>query len=163
MAIGIDFGTTNSAVVYNRNQLLDESDERPLPSLVAIDPLTGNILVGHEARRKRNDLARGSWHVVNSVKLALSHDRALAEVQGRKLNSTDIAAILFEELRKRAESLFGAGKATEAVVSIPVGLRAGARRRLRAAAQRAGITILEFISEPTAAFLVCREQLPDTE
>lgn len=35
MAVGIDFGTTNSAVVYNRNQLLDESDERPLPSLVA--------------------------------------------------------------------------------------------------------------------------------
>lgn len=163
MAIGIDFGTTNSAVVYHRNQLLDENDERPLPSLVAIDPLTGDTLVGHEARKKRHDLARGSWHVVSSVKLALSHDRAIAERQGRKLNSTDISAILFGALRDRAERLFGTGKAKEAVVSIPVGLRAGARRRVRAAAERAGIKILEFVSEPTAAFLACRDQLPDSE
>ncbi|HEY2584857.1 MAG TPA: Hsp70 family protein [Tepidisphaeraceae bacterium] len=163
MAVGIDFGTTNCAVVYNRNQLLDESDERPLPSLVAIDPLTGNTLVGHEARKKRHDLARGSWHVVSSVKLALSHDRAIAERQGSKLNSTDISAILFTSLHDRAERLFGAGKAAEAVVSIPVGLRAGARRRLRAAAERAAVKVLEFVSEPTAAFLACRDQLPDSE
>ncbi|MGB7157398.1 MAG: Hsp70 family protein [Tepidisphaeraceae bacterium] len=163
MAIGIDFGTTNSAVVYNRNQLLDESDERPMPSLVAIDPLTGSTLVGHDARKKRHDLARGSWHVVSSVKLALSHDRAIAERQGSKLNSTDISAILFDELRQRSDRLFGAGRAKEAVVSIPIGLRAGARRRVRTAAERAGIKILEFVSEPTAAFLACRDQLPDTE
>jgi molecular chaperone DnaK len=163
MAIGIDFGTTNSAVVYNRNQLLDENDERPMPSLVAIDPLTGKHIVGRAAWEKRHDLESGAWRVVSSVKLALMHDRAIAECQGRKLNSTDIAAILFDEMKQRAERLFGHGKAAEAVVSIPVGLRAGARRRVRAAAERAGVNILEFISEPTAAFLACRDQLPQCE
>lgn len=163
MAIGIDFGTTNSAVVYNRNQLLDESDERPMPSLIAIDPLTGNTMVGRAAWKKRHGLEHGSWQIVSSVKLALSHDRAIAERQGTKLNSTDVSTILFQELRQRAERLFGSGRANNAVVSIPIGLRAGARRRVRAAAKRAGIEITEFISEPTAAFLACKDQLPDSE
>src|SRR5437764_545503 len=114
MAIGIDFGTTNSAVVYNRNQLLDESDERPMPSLIAIDPLTGNTMVGRAAWKKRHGLEQGSWQIVSSVKLALSHDRAIAERQGQKLNSTDVSTILFEELRQRAERLFGIGRANDA-------------------------------------------------
>jgi molecular chaperone DnaK len=163
MAVGIDFGTTNSAVVYNRNQLLDESDELPFPSVVAIDPLTGHTKVGHEARKMRNDLANASWNVVSSVKLALSHDRALAQSRGRKLNSTEISAMLLSELKKRAEGLFGSGKADEAVISIPVDLRADARRRVRKAAEMAGIRILEFVSEPTAAFISCREDLPQSE
>jgi len=164
MAIGIDFGTTNSAVVYQRHQLLDEVGGRPIPSLVAIDPLTGNHKVGQDAWEMRHELEQGLWHVIGSVKLALGHDRALAECQGQKFNSTDIATILFGELRQRAERLFGHGKATEAIVSIPVGLRADARRRVRTAATRAGIDILEFVSEPTAAFLACRDNgLPQCE
>jgi molecular chaperone DnaK len=163
MAIGIDFGTTNSAVVYNRNQLLDENDERPMPSLIAIDPMTGETKVGRAAWKKRHGLEQSSWRVVSSVKLALSHDRAIAERRGAKLNSTDVSALLFQELRERAERLFGSGRADEAVVSIPIGLRARARQRVRAAAKRAGIEILEFVSEPTAAFLSCKDQLPDSE
>jgi len=96
-------------VVYNRDQLLDENDERRCRRWWQLTHLPGDDR-RHSGPRKRNDLERGSWHVVTSVKLALSHDRSLAEMEGRKLNSTDIASILFKELRGRANGFSVPGK-----------------------------------------------------
>jgi molecular chaperone DnaK len=163
MVVGIDFGTSNSGLVRNVNQLLDDADGRPMPSLVAVHPVTGDVKLGQEVHDAQNKLVSEGWQVVRSIKLALGHDKRVASSRGQHLDSTHITALLLGELKRRAEQTFHADACDKAVISIPVGLRAAARHRLRNAAKRVGIEVMEFIAEPTAAFLACAPDLPDCE
>jgi molecular chaperone DnaK len=163
MGFGIDFGTTNSAVVYDQTTLLDTGGNRPFPSVVAIDNVTGDVLCGHQAKERRGELSDGDWTVITSVKRHL--DRGTVFRAGaRTFAPRQIAAELFKALathvranvhRSRGESL-GA-----AVVSIPVGFAPARRRMLREAAHDVGVSVADFVSEPTAAYFGCKELLGD--
>ena len=48
---------------------------------------------------------------------------------------------------------------TEAVMAIPVDFKPEQRRNLREAAEKAGIRVKSFVSEPTAAYVNCRKDL----
>lgn len=159
MSYGIDFGTTNSAIVY-KGQTLGVGDDRPFPSVVAFHRVTGEIICGPEARRARESLEQQDYLVIPSVKRLLGSGESWS-IGGKVLTPTDVAAELFKALRRHAQSdsrSLGT-HLDSAVVSIPVGFQSHRRRELRAAARSAGIEISAFVSEPTAAWFQCRSQI----
>ena len=159
MSYGIDFGTTNSAIVY-RGQSLDIGQDLPFPSVVAFHRVTGDAICGPKARRTRESLEQQDYLVIPSVKRLLGSGETWS-IGGKVLTPTDVAAELFKALRRHAEADNRSQRAPldSAVISIPVGFRPAQRRELRAAARQAGIKISEFVAEPTAAWFQCRHEL----
>jgi len=159
MAFGIDFGTTNSAVVYTTDSgvpvRITSGSNRPYPSLIAIHPDTGEVLGGEEVRKDRQTLEEYGYVIVSSVKRLLDTPRTW-QIRGETWDSVKVASTLFEKLRELVisrDEIFATGPMNEAVISIPVGFTAQKRTLLRKAARDAGIAVTGFISEPTAAFL----------
>lgn len=156
---GIDFGTTNSAVVLfderrtiNRFTHVGDRDENPFASVVAVDNLTQEVSAGRVVKDQIIRLREGGMHlVVESVKTELDSDR-LWTTPSRIWRARDIATELFKALSSRAQEVTGES-IRKAVVAIPIGMNARRRATLRAAARSAGVEVLSFISEPTAAYI----------
>ena len=161
---GIDFGTTNSAVVLydrrkggNRFTHIGGVDENPFPSVVAVDNLTQEVLTGLD-KYSVITLREGGMHlVVESVKSVLDSGQVWT-TPNRTWRAEDIASELFKSLSRRAEKVT-TNAVREAVVAIPIGMNARRRASLRRAADFAGIKVLTFISEPTAAYIAHAEEL----
>src|SRR5262245_25427025 len=154
-AFGIDFGTTNSAIVelVNRRFVnIGDYDGNPVPSVVAIDNLTGHVSCGREVKDRIIEMREsGQFLVFESVKTVLSEDRR--EQLGTKTITPEyLATELFRSLSIRAERIAGES-IREAVVAIPVGMSSAKRASLRKAARAAGIEVQSFVSEPTAALV----------
>lgn len=153
---GIDFGTTNSAVhaITAIGENIDdefdigEDDRRPLPSYVAIHKVTGKVVTGMSAKGSIVD--EDEYEVFSSIKTIIGIDREW-NIAGKLWNPVDIAAELFKALKKKAENRTHNTMA-EAVVAVPVGFSAKKKNNVRKAAEKAGINILMFVSEPTAAY-----------
>ena len=156
---GIDFGTTNSAVVqYDTRKALDPfrhvggDDNEPIPSVVAVDNLTQEVKVGRGVKDNLIRLREGDKHlVIESVKSLLDADE-IWSTPARVWRPEDIAAELFTALSEKARADVGE-PIREAVVAIPVGMSPAKRATLRRAARAASVEIISFISEPTAAFI----------
>ena len=160
---GIDFGTTSSAVAgytvmdHNPREILYGDEEgRPIPSVIAIDKKTGVVYTGRDAWDRKMELSESCLYV-SSVKTILDKDTSI-NVAGKNWTPVDIAAELFKALRANVNKRTGV-EMTKATVAIPIGFSPQKRQKLRAAAKMAGITIEEFISEPTAAFFANYEEL----
>ena len=153
---GIDFGTTNSAAVKisaqgERHKYGDETG-RPMPSIVAIDKATGEIIGGREVWENREKYAESPHHhLVQSVKLKLGTNETWQTEDGVK-TPEHIAAWIFCALSDRAMKL-GLEPITNAAITIPVDFPAGARTVLRRAAELAGIKVNGFVTESTAALM----------
>lgn len=160
---GIDFGTTNSAVVIYDDQRrrftrIGEKGPIPFPSVIAVDNLTQEVSAGLEVKDQIIAMREGGMHlVIESVKTLLDTDQ-LWTTPGRTWRAGDIASELFRALARRAEE-DEHQPLREAVVAIPVGMNAEKRATLRNAAHAAGLEVLSFISEPTAAFIAHSGQL----
>ena len=153
---GIDFGTTNSAVVVydDQRKLFTKIGERgpiPFPSVVAVDNFTQEVLAGQKVKDRLIHFREGGLHlVIESVKTILDSDQ-LWVTPAKIWRAEEIASELFKALANRCEE--EGYHLNEAVVAIPIGMSAAKRARLRRAAQSAGIQVLSLISEPTAAFI----------
>ena len=155
-SFGIDFGTTNSATVgfailgneTERTQYGDD-EGRPNPSVVAIDRKTGEVITGREAWNNKVELSESCVYV-SSIKsiLATGWKKTVA---GKTWTSVDIAAEVFKGLKRKVKEN-GRQNMEEAVIAIPVGFSSAKREEVRKAAEKAGIYVSGFISEPTAAF-----------
>lgn len=153
---GIDFGTTNSAVhaITAIGDSIDdefdigESDRRPLPSFVAIHKQTGEIVTGLDAKSSITD--EDEYMVFSSIKTIIGEDREW-EIAGKTWTPTDVAAELFKALKQKAENSTRE-KMKEAVVAVPVGFSSKKKNNVRKAANKAGIKVLMFVSEPTSAY-----------
>lgn len=161
-AFGIDFGTTNSAVVeYVNGRFVNvgDYDSNPFPSVVMIDRLTQKVSCGREVKERIIELReQHNCIVVESVKTFLASDD-FRQVSGTKtMTAENVAAELFKVLSAKAEKLAGE-PISEAVVAIPVGMTSEKRAALRRAARAAGIEVRSFVSEPTAAFVAHAENL----
>lgn len=162
---GIDFGTTCSGVSVfetNDNGELTQStafhcgNERGEPdsSFVAINRETNEIKCGYSAWKVRNKLAVD--HIlIPSVKMELRTDKDI--IPNTSLTIGDVATELFRHIKTLAKEQNC--DLDEAVVAIPVGYPAEARCAVRMAAEDAGITIKQFVSEPTAAYMANRKVL----
>lgn len=153
---GIDFGTTNSAVhaIAAIGDTIDdefdigENDRRPLPSFVAIHKVTGEVVTGLDAKGSIAD--ENKYQVFSSIKTIIGEEKEW-QIAGNIWTPVDIAAELFKELKKKAENSTQ-GKMTEAVVAVPVGFSSKKKNNVRKAAEKAGIKVLMFVSEPTSAY-----------
>ena len=69
-----------------------------------------------------------------------------------------LTALFLAYIKERVEKMAGCAM-NEAVMAIPVDFSSEQRADLREAAHRAGICIKSFVSEPTAAYVKCRDEL----
>ena len=160
---GIDFGTTNSAtvgyvVLDEKPEMVKYGDEegRPIPSVVAIDRTTGNVFTGRDAWDKKMELSE-SCEYIPSVKTILDTEQ-VKTIAGREWTAVDVASEVFKQLKANVKNRTGIDM-EEATVAIPVGFSASKRAKLREAAEKAGIRVRSFISEPTAAFFANYNEL----
>lgn len=165
--VGVDFGTTNSLVARidslgRVRSLTNVEDDRPHPSTVWYR--AGDVIVGREARKhleSGSETISGSF--VRSPKRLLFQE-APVDVDGTRRDPVDIVAEVLGFLKQDAGSS-ARGDAgvnlNRAVVTIPVDLDGDGRRRLRDAARKAGIGIVQFVHEPLAALYAWFRSRPD--
>lgn len=160
--IGLDFGTTNSAVGVIRSDRADKVDfssldsDEPHPSVVWYSG--GSAVVGREAKRRLTDSA-GSDDAIRSPKRLLGQEQDVV-VAGRPRAAEEVVGEVLRFLREgaaRHDQTFD-----RAVVTIPVALDGDGRRQLRAAAGRAGFRIEQFVHEPHAALFGYLREHPET-
>jgi len=154
---GIDFGTTNSAACsftgLNQESIVPicygDDEQRPFPSVIAINKKTGEIITGREAKVRRNELL-DEYEYFSSIKSVID-GKETWEIAGKTWTPEDIASEIFKALKTRVER-GTTSTIDEAVVAVPNGFTAEKKKHLRNAAAKAGIKVKMFISEPTAAF-----------
>ncbi|MBW2668122.1 MAG: molecular chaperone DnaK, partial [Deltaproteobacteria bacterium] len=171
--IGIDLGTTNSAVaVMEGGQptiVTNEEGGRTTPSVVAFTE-EGERLVGSIARRQSVTNPKGT---IYSVKRFMG--RRLDEVpeetslvpfdvvEGKEgsaeikvgdatYSPPEISAMILQKLKAAAESQLG-GEVTAAVITVPAYFNDAQRQATKDAGQIAGLDVKRIINEPTAAAL----------
>lgn len=165
-SFGIDFGTTNSSVVhYGIVGMTDTftsfgEEDMPVPSVVAIDRLTGEVHAGREAWSRRAEL-ESSCECVSSIKTLLGDERWSKQIAGVEWHVVDIAGEVFAKLKDVAAEQ--REQFRRATLAIPIGLGPSSRRMLRMAASYADIEVEEFVSESTAAFFAYYDELKSAQ
>jgi molecular chaperone DnaK len=173
--IGIDLGTTNSAVAVMEagNPKIIENSEgaRTTPSIVAISK-TGERLVGLLARRQAVTNPRNT---VFGIKRFIGHNfdedavqkdmktvpfeisksetnGVLVKMNDKNYRPEEISAMILGKLKADAEAKLGE-KITEAIITVPAYFNDAQRKATKDAGQIAGLDVKRIINEPTAAAL----------
>jgi len=174
--IGIDLGTTNSAVAYMEGGeptiIPNAEGGRITPSVVAFTK-TGERLVGQVAKRQA---ITNPDNTVYSIKRFMGRRFADPEVQrtlknvpykvtqasnggievqladGKKLTAPEVSAMILAKLKADAETFLGE-TVTQAVITVPAYFDDSQRQATKDAGQIAGLEVLRIVNEPTAASL----------
>jgi molecular chaperone DnaK len=174
--LGIDLGTTNSVVAIMEGgepTVLENAEgSRLTPSVVAVNPKTGERLVGQVARRQA---ITNPENTIFSVKRFMGRKFDDVEVQkalklvpykvskasngdvrvilsGKEYSPPEISAMILQKLKSDAESKLGE-KITQAVITVPAYFNDSQRQATKDAGKIAGLEVLRIINEPTAASL----------
>ncbi len=174
-AIGIDLGTTNSAMAVMEGGepvvITTAEGGRTLPSMVAIAK-TGERMVGQVAKRQA---VTNPDNTVFSIKRIMGRRFDDPEVQrdvkvlpykmdaadngdarvwmgDRSYSPPEISAMILQKLKTDAEAYLG-DTVSEAVVTVPAYFNDSQRQATKAAGEIAGLNVLRIINEPTAAAL----------
>lgn len=157
---GIDFGTTNSAVVGRLRRTATRfggDDDQPFPSLVAVNRTTGAVqAVGRDAWNNRLQLAE-SCRMFSSAKMHLGEGK-IERIGPETWTPERVVAEVLKGLKERVSARGHGATLEQPVIAIPVGFSPAKRKALREAASEAGIQIRGFVSEPTAAIFRSREE-----
>lgn len=153
MILGIDLGTTHSAVGVVDSGfpilLADEEGNRIMPSVVWFGG-DGQVEVGRKALRRR---AADPMRVVSSVKRWMGADRVADAVLANVGKTPEqVSAEILKELRRIAEWRIGA-EISKAVITVPAYFNDGQRAATKRAGELAGLEVVRIINEPTAAAL----------
>ena len=174
--IGIDLGTTNSAMAYMEGGeptiIANAEGGRITPSVVAFTK-TGERLVGQVAKRQA---ITNPENTIYSVKRFMGRRWTDPEVQrskalvsykiaegknggvdivlsdGKHLTPPEISAMILGKLKTDAEAFLG-DKVTQAVITVPAYFDDNQRQATKDAGQIAGLEVLRIVNEPTAAAL----------
>ncbi len=174
--IGIDLGTTNSAVAVmegDKVRVIENSEgARTTPSIVAYMD-NGEILVGATAKRQaitnpkntlfavkrligrryedaevQKDIGRVPFKIVRA-----ENGDAWVQVLGdKKLAAQQVSAEVLRKMKKTAEDYLGE-PVTEAVITVPAYFNDSQRQATKDAGRIAGLEVKRIINEPTAAAL----------
>jgi molecular chaperone HscC len=149
MIIGIDLGTSNSAVAVWRDGqpvLIPNSLGQSLtPSAVSVDK-DGTVLVGLPARER---LITHSDATAVAFKRYMGTDRVI-RLGGRNYHPHDLSALVLRNLKADAEAFLGE-PVTEAVITVPAYFNDKQRKATRKAGELAGLRVERLLNEPTAA------------
>jgi len=151
MLIGIDLGTTNSAVAIWRDgaaELVPNALGDPLtPSAVSISR-DGQAWIGAPALDR---LATAPQDTATSFKRMMGTART-TRLGGKEYRAEDLSALVLGALVGDVEALTGT-RPTEAVITVPAYFNDRQRKATRRAGELAGLTVRRLINEPTAAAL----------
>jgi molecular chaperone DnaK len=174
--IGIDLGTTNSvcAIMEGGEPTIISSSEggRLFPSVVAVNPKTGERMVGQVARRqaitnpdntiysikrmmgrKYNDPEVVKARQVLAYKiLEQPNGDAWVEMGGKAYSPPEISAMILQKIKQDAEAYLGE-PVVEAVITVPAYFNDSQRQATKDAGKIAGLKVLRIINEPTASSL----------
>ncbi|BBF24200.1 molecular chaperone DnaK [Sutterella megalosphaeroides] len=173
--IGIDLGTTNSAVAVmegdNVKVIENSEGARTTPSIIAYMD-NGEILVGAPAKRQAVTNPKNTLFAVKrligrrfddaevqkdldlmpfTITRADNGD-AWVEVSGKKLAPQQVSAEVLRKMKKTAEDYLGE-PVTEAVITVPAYFNDSQRQATKDAGRIAGLEVKRIINEPTAAAL----------
>jgi molecular chaperone DnaK len=150
-AVGIDLGTTNSAVSVleggEPTVIANAEGFRTTPSVVAFTK-DGEVLVGETAKRQA---VTNVDRTIASVKRHMGTDWTFA-VDDKKYTPQEISARILSKLKRDAETYLGEA-VTDAVITVPAYFNDAERQATKDAGEIAGLNVLRIINEPTAAAL----------
>ena len=148
--IGIDLGTTNSAVaVLEGNEakiIANPEGNRTTPSVVAFK--NGEIQVGEVAKRQ----AVTNPHTIASIKRHMGETGYKVEIEGKSYTPQEISAMILQYLKGYAEEYLGE-KVDKAVITVPAYFNDAQRQATKDAGRIAGLEVERIVNEPTAAAL----------
>ena len=151
-AIGIDLGTTFSAVahidVYGKPQIVPNAEsERLTPSVILFE--NGNAVVGTFA--KSNSVAEPE-RIVDFVKREMGKPKTgfSREFGGKTYAAEELSALILKKLKNDAEKYLKE-TVTDAVITVPAYFSDAERTATITAGRLAGLNVLQIINEPTAA------------
>lgn len=157
--IGIDLGTTNSAVAVLEGGeptiIPNKEGNRTTPSVVSFKD--GEIQVGEVAKRQ----AITNSNTVMSVKRYMGEDRKI-EAEGKEYTPQEISAYILQHLKSYAEDYLGE-KVTNAVITVPAYFNDSQRQATKDAGKIAGLEVDRIVNEPTAASLAYGLEKQDSE
>ena len=149
--LGIDLGTTNSAVSVLKNGkpevLKNAQGESILPSVAGVDR-EGKLLVGHPAR---NQAMLAPERTVKSIKRRMGEDVRIP-LGEQSYSPQEISAILLRTLKQQAQQTLGQ-PVSKAVITVPAFFSENQRDATRQAGELAGLEVVRIVNEPTAAAL----------
>ncbi len=147
--IGIDLGTTNSAVAVMEGGeptiIVNAEGNRTTPSVVGFSK-DGERLVGQVAKRQA---IVNPDRTISSVKREMGTNYSKT-IDGKKYTAPEISAMILSKLKTDAEAYLGQ-KITKAVITVPAYFSDAQRQATKDAGQIAGLEVLRIINEPTAA------------
>ncbi len=174
-AIGIDLGTTNSAVAVMQGGeptiIANQEGTRTTPSVVAFTD-KGERLIGQIAKRQaitnpENTIfsikrLMGRKYDSKEAKEAIkklpykianaSNGDAHVEAHGKTYSPPEVSAMILQKLKQAAEDYLGED-VTDAVITVPAYFDDSQRQATKDAGKIAGLNVLRIINEPTAASL----------
>lgn len=172
--IGIDLGTTNSAIAVMQGGspvIIPTSEGRnTFPSIVAFK--NNDVIVGDPAKRQVvlnakktvNSVKRFMGRKLNdtAVKQAIKHvsyevvegkdGMAVVDIDGKKYTPQEISAKILSKAKADAESFLGE-KVDRAVITVPAYFNDAQRQATKQAGEIAGLKVERIVNEPTAAAL----------
>ena len=175
-AIGIDLGTTNSAMAYmsaGEPEIIENSEgQRITPSVVALNTKTGERLIGMMARRQAvtnpehtvysakrfigrrfdDELVRSDQDRVPFTLSGLENGDVGIQFDGNVRPPAELSSMLLARLKSDAEERLGE-PVTQAVITVPAYFNDAQREATRVAGTIAGLEVLRIVNEPTAAAL----------
>ncbi len=171
--IGIDLGTTNSAVAVMEGQTAkvvpNKEGQNTTPSIFAIGK-DGKRLVGVTAKRQaitnpENTIysaKRFIGHTYEEIKnetgnypykiVRADNGDVAFDVDGKKMSPQEVSAAILTYLKQTAEEYLGQ-TVTEAVITVPAYFNDAQRQATKDAGRIAGLNVKRIINEPTAAAL----------
>ena len=172
--IGIDLGTTNSAVAYmvagKPEVIANAEGNRTTPSVVAINK-NGERLVGQVAQRQRVTNAKNTIygvkrligrkftddevqkdHDIMPYEIVKKGDGVAVKMGDKDYSPEEVSAMILSKIKADAEAFLGE-KVTEAVITVPAYFNDSQRQATKDAGKIAGLEVKRIINEPTAAAL----------
>jgi len=175
-SIGIDLGTTNSVMATMEagepTVIPTAEGARLLPSVVAVNPKTGERIVGQAARRQAvvnpentifsikrfmgrkfddEQVQRAIKNVPYKVAKAPNGDVRVI-MGGKEFSPPEVSAMILAKMKTDAEAYLG-DEVTSAVITVPAYFNDSQRNATKDAGKIAGLDVKRIINEPTAAAL----------
>ena len=172
--IGIDLGTTNSAMAVmdaGEPEVIENSEGgRTTPSTVALNTKTGERYVGQAAKRQAvtnpdntifsikrfmgrryDEVAEETKRVPYKVVKANNAD-VHVQLGDKVVSPPEVSAMVLRKLKEDAEAKLGEA-VNQAVITVPAYFNDSQRNATKDAGRIAGLEVLRIINEPTAASL----------
>ncbi|MFD1430945.1 molecular chaperone DnaK [Lacticaseibacillus mingshuiensis] len=148
--IGIDLGTTNSAVAVleggDPKIITNPEGNRTTPSVVAFKD--GEIQVGEVAKRQ----AITNPDTISSIKRHMGEAGYKVKVGDKEYTPQEISAMILQYMKKFSEDYLGE-PVTDAVITVPAYFNDSQRQATKDAGKIAGLNVSRIVNEPTASAL----------